>query len=202
MIRRFTLFIAATLLAVMPLAAAEPPVQETVDTAVQAAGGADKLLKLFRMKEKFNFGEKLDPKGTARESVCEPPASWWLGKTERQKEPAKYVVWAWTLGAVVDPKSKVESITGLTDEGAETVGLKVSGTVDPPMELYFNQAEQRLVRVDWRGDIYRFSDWKEHDGAKYPAKCVMYKKSTGKPWFYHEVLEVERLKELPAGLTR
>jgi len=184
------------------VAAVEPTAPEIASKAVAEAGGADKLLKLFRMKEKFNSGVTLDPKGTARESVLEPPESWWLGKAERQKEPAKYVVWAWTLGAVTDPKSKLESIADVSEDEKPLAGIRVSGTIAPPMELYFTKTDHRLVRVDWREDIYRFSDWKEHDGARYPAKCVMFKKSTGKPWFYHEIIEIERLKELPAGLSR
>lgn len=187
---------------VTPVNSSDAAPSELAAQAIAAAGGSDKLLKLFRMKEKFNSGATLDPKGQTRESIVEPPGSWWLGKSERKKEPAKYVVWAWTLGALTDPNSKLESIPDVTDDEKLLAGIRVSGTIDPPMELYFSKSDHRLVRVDWRGDIYRFSDWKEHDGAKYPAKCVMFKQATGKPWFYHEILEVERLKELPPGLPR
>jgi hypothetical protein len=38
--------------------------------------------------------------------------------------------------------------------------------------------------------------------VKYAAKGVGYKKSTGKPWYFTEIVEVERLAELPAGLER
>jgi hypothetical protein len=31
---------------------------------------------------------------------------------------------------------------------------------------------------------------------------VIFKKAGGKPWFFHEVTAVERLKELPANLKR
>jgi len=31
---------------------------------------------------------------------------------------------------------------------------------------------------------------------------VGYKKSTGKPWYFSEIVELERLKELPEGLNR
>ncbi len=70
------------------------------------------------------------------------------------------------------------------------------------MDIYFDKAEHRLVRIDWRQDIHRFSDWRVHDGAGYAAKTVGYKKASGKPWYYSEILEIERLKELPAGLKR
>jgi hypothetical protein len=70
------------------------------------------------------------------------------------------------------------------------------------MDIYFDKAESRLVRIDWRGHIHRFSEWKEHDGFKYPARCVGYRKATGEPWYFSEILELERLKELPEGLKR
>jgi hypothetical protein len=31
---------------------------------------------------------------------------------------------------------------------------------------------------------------------------VGYKKASGKPWYFTEIVELERLKELPAGLKR
>ncbi len=38
---------------------------------------------------------------------------------------------------------------------------------------------------------------------KYPAKCIGYKKKNdGKPWYFSEILKLERLKELPKGLKR
>ncbi len=184
----------------LPANSAEPATDELVKQIVTAGGGKVKLLKQFRMKEQFNFGAELAAKQTVRESILETPGGWWLGNKERGAEPAKFVVWAWTLGALTDPESVVTGVDGVTENEKATVGLRVSGTIDPPMDLYFDAADHRLIRIDWRGDIYRFSDWKEHDGAKYPAKTVMFKKKTGQPWFYHEVLEIERLKELPAGL--
>jgi hypothetical protein len=36
----------------------------------------------------------------------------------------------------------------------------------------------------------------------YASKCVGYKLATGKRWYHTEILELERLKELPAGLER
>lgn len=185
--------------------AAEPDPKEEVQTVLKAVGGEEKLLKLFRLKERLNVSPDPGAKGNERVSVLEPPNYWWLGKRERvkdEKEPATFLVWAWTLGILTDPKSKVESILGVTENEKPAFGLRVSGTVTPAMDLYFDKADGRLVRIDWRQDVHRFSDWKEHDGVKYPAKCVGYKKSTGKPWYYTEILELERLKELPEGLKR
>ncbi len=177
-----------------------------VEKAVAAAGGQGKLLKLFRMKEKFHFGDAPEPpegkKPSTRESILEAPDYWWVGKKDRTGEPAKFDVWAWTLGAVVDPRTKIETVPDIQEEGKPAPGIRLSGTVTPAMELYFDPASALLLRMDWRGDIYRFSEWKDHDGTKYPSKCVIFKKSTGKPWFFHEITELERLKDLPEGIIR
>jgi hypothetical protein len=189
----------------LPAAAADPDPQGIVKQVVVVAGGEEKLLKLFRIRERLNVSPDPEKKGNERVSVLEPPNYWWQGKQERvkdQKEPAIFLVWAWTLGALTDPKSKVEVIPEITEADRLTVGLRVSGTITPPMDLYFDKGESRLIRIDWRNDIHRFSDWKDHDGVKYPSKCVGYKKNTGKPWYFTEILELERLKELPEGLKR
>lgn len=184
---------------------ADPDPQEVVAQVVQAVGGEDKLLKLFRTRETVNVSTDPNKQVAARVSVAEPPNHWWLGKRDRvkaDKEPATFLVWAWTLGALTDPNSKLDLISEITEADKPAIGLRVSGTIDPPMDLYFDKAEKLLVRIDWRTDIHRFSDWKEYDGVKYPAKCVGYKKNTGKPWYFSEILELERLKELPQGLER
>lgn len=185
--------------------AADGDFKELVSKVVKAAGGEDKLLKLFRIKERLVLGSDPNGKGSERVSVLEPPGHWWLGKRDRvkeEKEPATFLVWAWTLGALTDPKSKVETVPEITEGDRPAVGLRVSGTIDPALDIYFDKAENRLVRIDWRGDIHRFSEWKEHDGVKYPAKCVGYKKASGKPWYFTEILELNRLQELPPGLVR
>ena len=189
-------------------AAAEPDTKQIVEQVVAAAGGQDKLLRLFRTRETVNVSSDPEKKVAARASIYEPPKYWWTGKNERVKdehkpnEPATFLVWAWTLGMLTDPASKLEVVPEIVEADKPAVGLRVSGTVTPPMELYFDKTEHRLVRIDWRSDIHRFSDWKEVDGVKYPAKCVGYKKATGKPWYYSEIVELERLKELPAGFQR
>lgn len=185
--------------------AAEPDATALVEQVVQAAGGRDKLLKLFRIKERLNVTPDPEKPGKERVSVLEPPKYWWVGKRERvsqDKEPATFLVWAWTLGPLTDPESKLEVLAEVIESEQPAFGLRVSGTVDPPMDLYFDKATNRLIRIDWRSDIHRLSEWKDHDGVTYPAKCVGYKKASGKPWYFSEILELERLNELPAGLAR
>jgi hypothetical protein len=188
--------------------AAEPDPTTLVKQVVMSVGGEDKLLRLFRTRETVNVSSDPEKKGAERVSVYEPPKYWWTGKNERVKnevmpdEPATFLVWAWTLGMLTDPASKLEVIPDVVESDKPAIGLRVSGTVTPPMDLYFDKSESRLVRIDWRSDIHRFSDWKELDGVKYAAKCVGYKKDTGKPWYFSEIIELERLKDLPEGLTR
>lgn len=188
--------------------AAEPDPTTVVKRVVTAVGGEDKRLQLFRTRETVNVSSDPKKKAPERVSVYEPPKYWWTGKKERVKnevmpdEPATFLVWAWTLGMLTDPASKLAVIPDVIESGKPAIGLRVSGTVKPPMDLYFDKSESRLVRIDWRSDIHRFSDWKELDGVKYPAKCVGYKKATGKPWYFSEILELERLKDLPEGLKR
>lgn len=196
----------AALACVPSMAAAEEPrPDEAIQKVVKAAGGQEKLLTLFRIKERLNVSSDESKKGFERSSVLEPPAHWWVGKNDRvknEKEPATFLVWGWTLGAITSEKSKVEAVPDVTEGERALFGLRVGGTIEPPMELYFDKEENRLVRIDWRTDIHRFSEWKEHDGVKYPSRCVGYKKATGKPWYFTEILELERLKELPEGLAR
>lgn len=183
--------------------AAEPA--DLAAKAVAAAGGEAKLLRLFRMKEKLAVSGDPKAAGALRVSVLEPPKFWWVGKRERvseEKEPATFLVWAWTLGVLTDPKSKLEAVPDVKEDERPAWGLKVSGTVDPPLTMYFDRATDRLVRIDWRADVHRFSAYKEHDGATYPSKCLGFKKSSGKMWYFTEILEIQRLKELPEGLKR
>ncbi|QDU98806.1 hypothetical protein [Lignipirellula cremea] len=187
----------------VPATATEPDAQTLVDQVVRAAGGEDKLLKLFRIKEQLSVGSDPDKKGKPRVSVIEPPAYWWIGKKQRDEdEPARYLAWAWTLGAVTDPKSKLEVLPEITEADKPAFGLRVSGSITPPMDLYFDKSDGRLLSIDWKSSVHRLSDWKEHDGVKYPAKCIGYKKKSNKPWYFSEILELERLEELPEGLAR
>jgi hypothetical protein len=176
-----------------------------VEQIVSASGGETKLLKLFRLKERLAASPDPNAKGNERVSVLEPPKHWWLGKNDRvknDKEPATFLVWGWTLNALVDEKSKLESLDEIKINDKPAFGIRVSETITPPMDLYFDKETKRLAHIQWRSDRHEFSDWKEADGAWYASKCVGYKLATGKQWYHTEILELERLKELPAGLAR
>jgi hypothetical protein len=172
--------------------------------AFDAIGGKDKVLTLFRMQERYNAGaEAAAPdKSTPRESILEPPKYWWLGGKDRTGEPAKFVVWGWTLGVLLDPATSIEKVEGITENGRATLGLRVSKTIEPAMDLFFDAENHRLVRIDWKQDIYRYSEWKKTNGIAYPAKASIFKKGSADPWFHHEIVAIERLKGLPTGLSR
>ena len=194
-----TLGLASTSLA----EAAEPAA--TVEKALTAVGGKDKLLKIFRMQETFHFGEAPEPPAgktrSRRASVIALPRGWWLGQKERGDEPAKEDVRAWALDLLTDANSKIELLPDFTDEGRTCTGLLVSGSVEPAMKLWFDKETLLLKRLDWRKDYYRFSEWREVDGLKYPSRTVIFTFKTDKPWFYHDITGIERLTALPPGLV-
>jgi hypothetical protein len=203
------------LVLLLPARAAEPEPKELVKKAVAAVGGEDKLLKLFQIRERLVLGSTVPPppepnaKG-GRVSVLEPPGRWWLNKKDREGEPAKFLVYGWTLGILVDPKSKLVVLPETTINDKAAVGVQVSETVNPPMELYFDAKEHRLLAIDWRQDRHLFSEWKKtDDGLWYASRTVGIKITDAKmkvlakeQWYQTDILELTRLKELPAGLSR
>lgn len=182
--------------------AAEPAPAELAKIVVKAAGGPEKLLKLFRMKEDLYLGSAVKP--TVRTSVLEPPAHWWMSGRDRvvqDKEPAIDLVWGWSLTILVDPKSKLAAAPAVTIDDRPAVGLVVTESVKTPLTLYFDAETHRLVRIDHRGHQTLFSDYREADGFHYPAKSKGINPQ-GKEWYHTEIKEVERLAELPEGLKR
>lgn len=186
-------------------AGGEPVSKDVVQRTVDAVGGEARLLRLFRMKERLALGADPAKPGSPRTTVVEPPGHWWAGTRDRvtaEKEPAVYLVWAWTLGALVDPKSKLETLPDAKHEDREVYGIRISETISPPMDLYFDRTTRRLATIEWRADRHVFSDWREVDGVHYPARCIGYKLKDGKRWYGTEIVELERLQDLPAGVSR
>ena len=176
-----------------------------VEKAILAVGGKDKLLQIYRLKETFHFGETPEPaagkKRSLRDSILSQPDHWWINKKERGPDPAKDDARAWSLDLLVDEKSRFEVIPEIVDEGRKCVGLRISGSVTPAMSLYFDLETMLLRRLDWRNDFYRFSEWKEHDGLHYASRTVIFKVKSGKPWFFHDITELQRLAKMPEGLS-
>ena len=187
------------MIAILTLFLAQAGAAGLVEEAVKAAGGADALPVVFRVKERIAVTADLEAKGSERNTILNPPGHWWLGKRNRvteDREPAVYLAWAWSLRMLVDPASSLE----LLPPKAGLVGLRVSKSVEPPMEVWFDR-ERRLSAIDWRKDRHVFSEWKEAGGFHYASRVVGYKLD-GKAWYHTRVLEFERLKEVPPGLPR
>ncbi len=176
-----------------------------VEKAILAVGGKDKLLKIYRLKESFHFGETAEPAAgkqrSLRDSILSQPDHWWINKKERGADPAKDDARAWSLDLLVDAKSRFELIPEIVDEGRTCLGLRITGSVTPAMSFYFDKETYLLRRLDWRSDFYRFSEWKEHDGLRYASRTVIFKIKSGKPWFFHDITELERLAQLPTALN-
>jgi hypothetical protein len=188
----------ALFVSVAPLHAAPAPA-DLVRSLLDAAGGEAKVLRLFRFKESLVVGKA--PAKT-RESIAQPPDHWWVGQRDRvleESEPAAFLVWAWTLAPLLDDKSTLEIVPDAEHEGRPAIGIRVSGRTEKPMVLVFDAGTKRLARVDWRGDRNVFSDWRQLDGLWYAAKVAGYK-ADGRQWYHTELLEVERLTDLPAHL--
>jgi len=198
-------FVAAVVVLLLGGVASAQDVIPLVEQAVKAAGGRENLLHRFTIQERLNVSKDLEQPGKPRESVFDGHEDWWYrggqGAWQKKKdEPATKLVWAWTLEALTDPETNVETIADIEKEGKALTGLHLSETITPAMDVYFDKETSRLVRIDWRSDIHRFSEWKQQEGIWYPARCVGFKKNTGKPWYVSEIVELHRIESLPEGL--
>jgi hypothetical protein len=186
------------------LVQAERDPSAIVESALKAVGGREKLLKTFRLKDRVAVTSDPATEGRERASVVQAPAYWFLGKRNRvteDKEPAVMLVWAWTLQALVDPAAKLEALAPARIEEKDVVGVRIKGTIEPPMDVWFDAKERLLTAIDWRKDRHHFSEWKEVDGVRYASR-VIGRKADGKIWYHTRVTGVERLAELPADLPR
>ena len=170
---------------------------------VASHGGADKLLRTFTFTEVYLLAGK--EKGTERTSTLQPPNLWYVGKNERVSEQNKggvcHDVWMWTLAPLVDPKTKLESLPDATIEGRTAHALKVSGSIEPAMNVFFDASTDDLMKIEWKGEQFFFSAPVEVDGTRVPSKCLLIGK-TGKERMRTELKKIERLVALPADLPK
>jgi len=200
--------------------ASEPPAAagaQIAAKALAAAGGKEKAFIRYRFADRLRVTKdeevladpKLDEK-RPRVSVIDAPKLWWLKKkndwVERGKEPAKGLAYGWTLGVLADPEASFEALPAeAADEAtpeapADTIGLRVTGAIEPAMDLYFDRDTMRLVRLEWAKQVCVFSEWKTFDGFRLPTRCVGLQRRSGQPWYVCEIVEVERLEEIPAEI--
>lgn len=183
---------------------------QQVHDVIAAAGGEEKLLKLFRLEERVLITSKptpLKPEDQSnRTSTIEVGNRWWIGPTLRNK--VRVLCWAWSLRLLLDPQSKIDPLPPSSIGDLPVTGLRVSGSIPEPLDLWFDVGKQQLVAIDYTDTRHLFSEWKETtSGHKYPARVAGYRftdkanKVIGeKQWYQTDILTLTPLDELPAEL--
>jgi hypothetical protein len=111
---------------------------------------------------------------------------WWLATLVPLKKEG--------LGLALVPEAKVD--------GKPALGVKVSGRGEPDAKLYFDRDSGLLVKVERRATEagvpvtkeYFYSDFKDFDGARLPAREVM--TVNGKKWYEVKVLTYKFLNKV------
>jgi hypothetical protein len=214
---RTTSFLAITFLSFLSCEAhaSQPDPRELVAQVLETAGGEEKLLKLFRLRERLLVTKTpaepvtQDEKGN-RTSVVEVSGDWWVGKAKRDKDKVRVLCWAWSLRLLLDPQSTIESCHDITVNGKPAFGLRVTGSVKVPIDLFFDADSKRLVAIDYDDTRHVFSEWKATtDGRHYPSHVVGFRFTNrdagilaGNQWYQTDILELTPLDELPVELKR
>lgn len=109
---------------------------------------------------------------------------------------------------MLDEKSKIEALPDIVVDEKPAFGLRVTGAVKEPIDLFFDNESKRLSAIDYSDTRHVFSDWKEtKEGHLYPAHVVGFRFADRKlrtiqekQWYQTDILELVPLKELPTGL--
>ena len=195
------------------VSAADP--HELVEQAVKTAGGEDKLLKLFRFRERVLITETpaappaKDEKGN-RTSVVQVSGDWWIGTAKRDKDKVRVLCWAWSLRILLDPRAKIQTIPDIAVADKPAFGLRVTESVKEPIDLFFDKETKRLVAIDYTDTRHVVSEWKKtEEGHEYPSHVAGFRfadRKAGtindKQWYQTDILELTPLKDLPIELTR
>ena len=210
---RSWLFGSLCLLTMQAAVWADDPAKARVEQVITAAGGEDKLLKLFRYRERILVSAAAAPAVTPEEqgnrtSVVQIGGDVWLGTTKRGKDKVRVLMWGWSLRLLLDPKSKIEALPETTIAGTAVNGLRVTESVTEPVTLYFDTQKHKLIAINYTDTRHVFSDWKTtSEGHHYAAHVVGYKftdrdKGTvsDTQWYQTDILELTPLAELPAEL--
>jgi hypothetical protein len=191
----------------------ETPVDESVDQAIKAVGGKEKLLDVFRFHERVLITSTPAPLVAGetsgnRTSVVKVGGGWWVGTKKRNKDKVRVLCWAWSLRILLDDKSKIEAIPDIVVDRKPAFGLRVTGSVKEPIDLFFDRESKRLRAIDYTDTRHVFSDWKKtKEGHLYPAHVVGFRFADRnlrtvqeKQWYQTDILELVPLKELPSEL--
>jgi hypothetical protein len=195
--------------------AAETDPRQLVEQVIKTAGGEDKLLTMFRFRERVLITDTpaapvaKDEKGN-RTSVVQVSGDWWIGTAKRDKDKVRVLCWAWSLRILTDPKSKIQTVPDIKVGDKQAFGLRVTESVKEPIDLFFDKETKRLAAIDYTDTRHYFSEWKKTDaGQEYPAhvsgvRFADRKAGTlkDKQWYQTDILELTPLQELPVELKR
>ncbi len=200
----------------IPVSASENdlPVKQIIEKTIAVAGGEEKLLKIFRFHERVLITATPTPlvagetKGN-RTSVVEVGGRWWVGANKRNKDKVRVLCWAWSLRILLDEKSKVEVLSDNVVMDRPVLGLRVTGSVQSPIDLFFYKESTRLAAIDYADTRHVFSNWKKtKQGHEYPAHVTGFrfadikaKKIQSAQWYQTDILTLTPLKELPVELN-
>ena len=195
------------------LKAEEADAKKLVEQAVKSVGGEEKLLKLFRFRERVLITTTPAAPVTPNEkenrtSVVQVSGDWWIGPNKRDKDKVRILCWSWSLRILLDPKSKVEVLADTSVVGKPAFVLRVSESVKEPIDLLFDKETQRLVAIDYTDTRHVFSEWKKTpEEQHYPSHVAGYRftnRAAGmlaeKQWYQTDILELTPLAELPDEL--
>lgn len=187
--------------------------KKIVEDVVSAVGGEEKLLKLFRFRERVLITSTpaapvAPDEKENRTSVVQVSGNWWIGTTKRDKDKVRVLCWAWSLRILLDPMPKVQMVPDITVADKPAFGLRVIESLKEPIELYFDKDSKRLVAIDYTDTRHIFSDWKKTtEGHPYPSHVTGFrfadratKKLQDKQWYQTDILELTPLMDLPAEL--
>jgi hypothetical protein len=201
------------LLGIQSLIFAADDTSARVEQVIAAAGGEEKLLKLFRYRERILItatpaaAVTPDEPGN-RTSVVQIGGDVWLGTTKRGKDKVRVLMWAWSLRLLLDPKSKIESLPETTVAGKTVIGLRVTESISAPVTLYFDAQTLKLMAIDYTDTRHILSEWKTTpEGHRYASHVAGYrftdaekKTASDTQWYQTDILELTPLSELPAEL--
>jgi acyl-CoA thioesterase I len=183
-----------------------------VREVVTAAGGEEKLLKLFRFEERLLIKSTLTPLKTDdkpnRTSTVQVGDNWWIGTAKRAKDKVRVLCWSWSLRVLLDPKSKTETLPAAKIGDVAVVGLRVTESIAEPVDLWFDAEKKQLVAIDYTDTRHFFSEWKTTDaGHRYPSHVTGHrfadlaaKTTKDKQWYQTDILSLTPLDALPADL--
>lgn len=194
-------------------ATSSPDPEELIADVIAAAGGKDKLFRLFRFRERVLVQDspaepvKEDEPGN-RTSVVVAGGDWWVGSSKRMYETAHVLCQAWSLRILLDDTAEFELLPELILSDKPTTGLRVSKATEEPVDLYFDKETRQLAAIDYKDSRNLFSEWKEtSDGFKYPSHVIGIRfadRANGtlkdKQWYQTDILEITPLAELPPEL--